>query len=74
MGHSDLDDCKNALREIQRVSRKNSFITVDAYKNDEQKKQMFNWNLTAKTILHVDEWLNLFHKAGYEGDYYWFMP
>lgn len=70
----EIDDCIVALREIQRVSKKNSFITVDAYKNDEQKKQMFNWNLTAKTILHVDEWLNLFHKAGYEGDYYWFMP
>ena len=70
----EIDDCIVALREIQRVSRKNSFITVDAYKNDEQKKQIFNWNLTAKTILHVDEWLNLFHKAGYEGDYYWFMP
>jgi hypothetical protein len=32
------------------------------------------WNLTAKTVLHVDEWKNLFKKAGYTGDYYWFMP
>jgi hypothetical protein len=32
------------------------------------------WNLTAKTVLHVDEWKSLFKKAGYTGDYYWFMP
>jgi hypothetical protein len=30
------------------------------------------WNLTAKSIFHVDEWINLFKNAGYEGDYYWF--
>ena len=35
---------------------------------------MMNWNLTAKTILHVDEWLEVFAEAGYSGDYYWFMP
>lgn len=63
-----------ALKEIQRVSKKYSFITVDAYRNEEEKKIMFDWNLTAKTILHVDEWKKLFNEAGYTGDYYWFMP
>ena len=35
---------------------------------------MHAWNLTAKTMLHVDEWKDLFNKAGYNGDYYWFIP
>lgn len=70
----ELKECIKALKEIQRVSRKDSFITVDAYSNEEEKKNILNWNLTAKTILHVDDWLNLFDKAGYRGDYYWFMP
>ena len=63
-----------ALREIQRVSRKDAFITVDAYRNEEEKEAMFAWNLTAKTILSVNEWKDLFREAGYYGDYYWFVP
>ncbi len=68
------DDLKKALKEIMRVTRKDAFITVDAYRNDEEKEAMYNWNLTAKTILHVDEWKQLFQEVGYRGDYYWFIP
>ena len=63
-----------SLREIERVARLGSFITVDAYRNDEEKERMLAWNLTAKTVLHVDEWKELFKEAGYSGDYNWFMP
>jgi len=63
-----------ALKEIERVSKGRSFITVDAYRTDEEKELMLNWNLTAKTILHVEEWKKLFHETGYTGDYYWFIP
>jgi hypothetical protein len=35
---------------------------------------MENWNLTAKTIMHVEEWKNFFEEIGYTGDYYWFIP
>jgi ubiquinone/menaquinone biosynthesis C-methylase UbiE len=70
----ERDELIQSLREIERVSRRGSFITVDAYRNDEEKERMFAWNLTAKTILHVDEWKELFKEAGYTGDYYWFMP
>lgn len=70
----DDDNLIKALKEIERVSKKGSFITVDAYTNDEEKERMYAWNLTAKTILHVDEWKLLFEEAGYTGDYYWFMP
>ena len=49
----EYDECIKALKEINRVSKKNAFITVDAYRNDEEKKRMYEWNLTAKTILHV---------------------
>ncbi len=68
------DECFEALREIERVSKSNSFITVDAYRNDEEKEKMYAWNLTAKTIMSVDEWVEFFDKAGYTGDYFWFIP
>jgi len=70
----DLADCKQALKEIERVSRKNKFITVDAYSNEEERKLIYSWNLTAKTILHTDEWKKVFKKTSYTGDFYWFKP
>lgn len=70
----DRDECMQALAEIERVSRGHSFITVDAYRNNVEKERMLAWNLTAKTILHVDQWKALFDEAGYHGDYYWFIP
>ncbi len=67
-------DLIQSLKEIERVARHGSFITVDAYHNEEEKARMHAWNLTAKTVLHVDEWRELFKEAGYTGDYYWFIP
>ena len=70
----DNKNCSKALKEISRVSKKNSFLTVDAYRNDEEKKRMYAWNLTAKTIMSVDEWKIFFDKNKYNGDYFWFIP
>ena len=69
-----LEECKQSLREIQRVARRGAFVTMDAYRNDEEKKRMDAWNLTALTYMHVDEWKALFKEVGYTGDYYWFIP
>ena len=70
----ELDECVGALQEIERVSKGRSFITVDAYRNDEEKDRMMAWNLTAKTIMSVIQWKELFSEIGYTGDYYWFIP
>ena len=69
-----LEECKQSLREIQRVARKGAFITMDAYRTPEEKKRMDAWNLTALTYMHVDEWKSLFKEVGYTGDYFWFIP
>ena len=68
------EDCAISLQEIERVSRGNSFITVDAYRNGEEKARMEAWNLTALTMMSVDEWKEFFLEIGYTGDYYWFIP
>jgi len=70
----DREECAKALQEIERVSKGKSFITVDAYRNEEEKNRMFAWNLTAKTIMSVEEWKEFFDEIGYTGDYYWFIP
>ena len=68
------EDCAVALQEIERVTKGNSFITVDAYRNDEEKARIEAWNLTALTMMSVDEWKQFFLEVGYTGDYYWFIP
>jgi len=69
-----LEDCKTSVRELQRVAKKHAFLTVDAWRNDEQEVRMKNWNLTGLTMMHVDDWEVLFAECGYTYDYFWFIP
>ena len=70
----ERDNCAKALQEIERVCRKGAFITVDAYHDKAEHERMMAWNLTAKTIMHVNEWKAFFDEIGYTDDYYWFIP
>ena len=70
----DREGVVQALGEIERVSHSFSYVTVDAYRNEEERERMMKWNLTARTILSDSEWVGLFAEAGYKGDYYWFVP
>jgi ubiquinone/menaquinone biosynthesis C-methylase UbiE len=63
------DDCVRSLREIQRVSKGNSFVMVDGWRSKIEKENLDAWVLTAKTILSVEKWVELFNEAGYTGDY-----
>ena len=69
----DREGCIKALQEIERAGRR-AYVTVDTYRNEEERQRMFDWNLTALTILHVDEWKALFEEAGYTGDHGWWTP
>jgi ubiquinone/menaquinone biosynthesis C-methylase UbiE len=70
----ERNDVAVALKEIERVARGGAFVSVDAYRNDEEKRRMMAWNLTAKTIMSVDQWVAFFDECGYTGDYFWFIP
>lgn len=70
----ERSECGQALREIERVARRGAFVTVDAYRDAEEQRRMEAWNLTARTMMHVDEWKAFFAAVGYTGDYYWFIP
>jgi len=65
------EGCMRAIREIQRVSRKGSFIQVDAYRDDAERELFEDWMLTARTYLKPAQWQQTFDAAGYTGDYYW---
>jgi len=68
-----LAPLKTALEEVERVSRGNSYITVDAWRSDLEKENLYKWVLTAETMMHVDDWKKLFDEIGYTGDYWWFI-
>ena len=67
------EECKQALREIQRVSRKNAFITVDSWRNEVERDRLLKWVLTGHMFMGTDGWKQLFEEVGYTGDYYWFI-
>ncbi len=69
-----LEECKQSLREVMRVSKKHAFITLDSWRNEIERDRMEKWNLTALTYMSVDDWKKLFAEVGYTGDYYWFIP
>lgn len=62
-------DLKKAVREIQRVSGKNSFIMVESYRNEREKANLLYWQLTCESFLAPQEWVWLFGEYGYTGDY-----
>jgi ubiquinone/menaquinone biosynthesis C-methylase UbiE len=68
-----LAECKQALREVQRVTRRHAFIVVDAWRTEEERDRLERWVLTALTYMHVADWKKLFAEVGYTGDYYWFI-
>jgi ubiquinone/menaquinone biosynthesis C-methylase UbiE len=68
-----LDRLKVALKEITRVCRGASYITIDAWRNEQERENLYKWVLTAETMMHVDDWKKLFAEVGYQGDYWWFI-
>lgn len=68
-----VDECKQAIREVQRVSRSHAFITMDAWRTEDERIRLSKWNITALTYMHVNDWEKLFKEVGYTRDYYWFI-
>ena len=64
------DEIAAVLSEMGIISV-HQYIVLDAFKTKAQEKRIRDWNLTAQTILHVDDWKKLFKRCGYNGDYAW---
>lgn len=67
------EECKQALQEIQRVTKESAFVMVDAWRTEEERVRLQDWVLTAKTYMQVNDWIKFFEEANYAGDYYWFI-
>lgn len=61
-------DLFKALSEIERVG-KEKYIVVESYTNEEELFNLQCWALTCEQFQRPEEWVWLFDKAGYTGDY-----
>jgi len=59
----------SALREIQRVSARDAYIVMDAYRNEQEKANLMYWQLTCRQFNTPAEWEYIFALAGYKGDW-----
>jgi protein-L-isoaspartate(D-aspartate) O-methyltransferase len=62
----DLDP---ALREIERVGRKNKYICVESYRNEVEKANLLYWQVTCEAFNTPEEWAWWFRQTGYTGDH-----
>jgi SAM-dependent methyltransferase len=62
----DLDP---ALREIERVGKKNKYICVESYRNEVEKANLLYWQVTCEAFNTPEEWAWWFRQTGYTGDH-----
>lgn len=61
-------ELETAVKEIQRVG-KNKYILVEAWRNEEELFNLECWALTASLLLPPQDWIWLYQRFGYTGDY-----
>lgn len=63
------NDLDKALREIERVGKKNKYICVESYRNEIEKANLLYWQVTCEAFNTPDEWDWWFKQTGYTGDH-----
>jgi len=66
----NLPDAIKCLKEIQRVGKGKSFVTLGAFRDEKDERLFRYWTVLGCTILHVDDWIEVLNEAGYTGDYH----
>lgn len=59
----------SALEKIQSIKKNHAYICVESYRNQTEKWNLMRWQLTCECFFTPEEWVWIFKKAGYEGDY-----
>lgn len=64
-----LADAIGVLREIERVGKGKSFVTLAAYEENEDYWLLRRYFTLGSLILKKDEWVEVLNHCGYRGDY-----
>ena len=65
----NLRDAVRCLKEIDRVGKGKSFITLGSYNNNKDFELFRSWTLLGATILKKKEWQKVLIHTKYKGDY-----
>ena len=65
----NLPDAIKCLKEIQRVGKGKSFITLGAYETEDDLRLFRYWTLLGSTILSKSDWVEVLKHVKYTGDY-----
>ena len=61
-------ELENALKEIERVGRQ-GYVMVESYRSEQEQFNLQCWALTCESFFDVKEWIWLYDRFGYTGDY-----
>jgi SAM-dependent methyltransferase len=61
-------ELENTLKEIERVGRQ-GYVMVESYRSEQEQFNLQCWALTCESFFDVDEWVWLYDRFGYTGDY-----
>ena len=62
-------DLEKALKEMERVGKKNKYLCVESYRNEEEKANLLYWQVTCEAFNTPKEWEWWFQTNNYQGDY-----
>ena len=66
----NLTDAIKCLKEIQRVSKNKSFITLASYETQEEYWLFKQWTVLGSTLLQESEWEKVLEHVNFTGDYF----
>ena len=62
-------DLYPAIKEIERVGRRDKYICVESWRNEREKANLLYWQLTCESFYSVEGWRWWYEHCGYTGDY-----
>ena len=58
-----------ALREMERVGKKNKYLCVESYRNEQEKANLLYWQVTCEAFNSPEAWQWWFEHTGFSGDH-----
>ena len=62
-------DLDISLREMERVGKRDKYLCVESYRNEQEKANLLYWQVTCEAFNTPQEWRWWFERTGYSGDF-----
>tara|TARA_A100001388_G_C28767198_1_gene501491 strand:+ start:1389 stop:2060 length:672 start_codon:yes stop_codon:yes gene_type:complete len=65
----EAHDLYKALKEMERVGKKDKYLCVESYRNEVEKANLLYWQVSCEAFNTPKEWKWWFELTGYKGDF-----